>query len=213
MRTTSMASGVVTRSPPRNSDSMPRRSSMELICGPPPCTTTGWIPTWCRKTMSSAKARRRSSLTMALPPYLTTMVVPAKCWIHGSASMSASALRCAVSQASPESVSKGRAEGPAGVPAVVSVFMVVLAGVGGVLVHVVVREVVGPEGGLRGSGVEVDLHEHVAAGEVDQGPVLADAPGAADLHAVDGNVQPVGLEGGAGGAHGGEHAAPVGVLA
>ena len=44
IRTTSIASGVVTRSPPRNSDSMPSRSSMLEICGPPPCTTTGLKP-------------------------------------------------------------------------------------------------------------------------------------------------------------------------
>ena len=39
-----IASGVVTRSPARNSDSMCSRSSIELICGPPPCTTTGCTP-------------------------------------------------------------------------------------------------------------------------------------------------------------------------
>ena len=36
MRTTSMASGVVTRSPPRNSEAIPSRSSIVEICGPPP---------------------------------------------------------------------------------------------------------------------------------------------------------------------------------
>ena len=44
MRTTSMASGVVTRSPAVNEDSTPSRSSIALICGPPPCTTTGRSP-------------------------------------------------------------------------------------------------------------------------------------------------------------------------
>ena len=44
MRTTSIASGVVTRRPPLNSDSMPSRPSMSVICGPPPCTTTGLRP-------------------------------------------------------------------------------------------------------------------------------------------------------------------------
>ena len=44
IRTTSMASGVVTRSPARNVLSMPSRSSWALICGPPPCTTTGRSP-------------------------------------------------------------------------------------------------------------------------------------------------------------------------
>ena len=42
--TTSMASGVVTRSPALNADSIPSRSSCAVICGPPPCTTTGRSP-------------------------------------------------------------------------------------------------------------------------------------------------------------------------
>ena len=45
IRTTSIASGVVTRRPPRNSLSMPSRPSIAEICGPPPCTTTGLRPT------------------------------------------------------------------------------------------------------------------------------------------------------------------------
>ena len=77
MRITLTASSEVTRSPSRNSEWMPRACSMALICGPPPWTTTGRIPTWRRKTMSSANARRSWSSTMALPPYLKTMVEPA----------------------------------------------------------------------------------------------------------------------------------------
>ena len=76
MRTTSMTSGVVTRRPPRNSELMPSLLSIALICGPPPWTTTGRTPTWWRKRMSWAKARLRSSFTMAFPPYLMTMVAP-----------------------------------------------------------------------------------------------------------------------------------------
>ena len=44
IRTTSMASGVVTRSPAVNADSTPSRSSCSVICGPPPWTTTGRSP-------------------------------------------------------------------------------------------------------------------------------------------------------------------------
>ena len=55
MRTTSMASGVVTRRPPLNSDLMPNALSMCEICGPPPWTTTGCRPTCRKNTMSSAK--------------------------------------------------------------------------------------------------------------------------------------------------------------
>ena len=72
MRTTSMVSGVVTRNPPRNSPGSPSRFSMAVICGPPPCTTTGWMPASRRNTMSWANARFSSSSIMALPPYLTT---------------------------------------------------------------------------------------------------------------------------------------------
>ena len=59
MRTTSIDCSVVTRRPPRNSLGMPSRVSIEEICGPPPCTTTGKMPQVRRKTMSSAKARRQ----------------------------------------------------------------------------------------------------------------------------------------------------------
>ena len=45
------------------------------ICGPPPCTTTGRMPTARISTMSSAKRRQRASASvMALPPYFTTTV-------------------------------------------------------------------------------------------------------------------------------------------
>ena len=44
IRTISMVSGVVTRSPAVNVDSTPSRSSCSVICGPPPCTTTGRSP-------------------------------------------------------------------------------------------------------------------------------------------------------------------------
>jgi hypothetical protein len=76
MRTTSMVSGVVTRSPASKRVSRPRRSSMALICGPPPCTTTGRRPVRRSSTMSWAKARCRSASTMALPPNLTTTTAP-----------------------------------------------------------------------------------------------------------------------------------------
>src|SRR5215217_3081031 len=171
IRTTSMASGVVTRRPPLNSDSMPSRPSIELICGPPPWTTTGWMPTWWRNTMSSAKARRRSSLTMALPPYLITMMVPANRWIHGRASTKVAALSWASDML---------------VVSRVWVFMLslsatvfpgarLLAGVGAVLVHVVVGKVVRPDGGLGVAGLQVDLHQHFARLQVHEGPVVADA--------------------------------------
>jgi hypothetical protein len=92
IRTTSIASGVVTRRPPWNSEGMPSRRSIALICGPPPCTTTGRTPHWRRKTTSSTKACLSSSLVIALPPYLMTIVFPAYFSSHGSASMRVPAL-------------------------------------------------------------------------------------------------------------------------
>ena len=53
----------------------------------------------------------------------------------------------------------------------------------------------------------------LAVAHVDQVAVLADAAVLADPDAVDGDVEPVGLEGGVGGADRGQHPAPVGVLA
>ena len=76
IRTTSIASGVVTRRPPRNSDSMPSLSSMLEIWGPPPWTTTGLKPAKRRNAMSSANACLRVSSVIALPPYFTTTVLP-----------------------------------------------------------------------------------------------------------------------------------------
>ena len=82
-----MASGLVTRRPPRNSEVMPSRFNIEEICGPPPCTTTGWTPQRFMNTMSWAKARFRSSSIMALPPYLITTILPAYVSSQGSASV------------------------------------------------------------------------------------------------------------------------------
>ena len=88
----SIASGVVTRSPPRNSLSMPSRVSIDPICGPPPWTTTGRMPAYRRKATSWAKACLRVSSVIALPPYLTTTIEPWNCSSHGRASMRVAAL-------------------------------------------------------------------------------------------------------------------------
>ena len=79
--TTSMVSSVVTRIPSINFDSIFNRSSKSPICGPPPCTTIGRIPTACIKTISLANEALRSSSVIAFPPYLTTIVRPANFWM------------------------------------------------------------------------------------------------------------------------------------
>ena len=55
---------------------------------------------------------------------------------------------------------------------------------------VVVGEVVGPDRDLLGPGVEVYLDPDLPALKVDERAVLSDTAVAADLHAVDGDVEP-----------------------
>ncbi len=76
--TTSMVCASVTRIPSMKWLSMDRRLSRSPICGPPPCTTTGLMPTAFIRTMSRANPAFSSSLSMALPPYFTTRVLPTK---------------------------------------------------------------------------------------------------------------------------------------
>ncbi|AFU00665.1 ion transporter [Nocardia brasiliensis ATCC 700358] len=97
IRTTSITSGVVTRKPPRNSPCRPSFFSIALICGPPPCTTTGCTPTVRRKAMSAAKACSSSASTMALPPNFTTTILSRNFCNQGSASASTCALSSAES--------------------------------------------------------------------------------------------------------------------
>ena len=56
MRAMSTVSASVTRSPSRNSGVLPRRPISAQICGPPPCTTTGRMPTRRISTMSWANS-------------------------------------------------------------------------------------------------------------------------------------------------------------
>src|SRR6266700_4602686 len=92
MRTTSMVSGVVTRSPAVNVLGTPSRSRWAEICGPPPCTTTGLSPAYRRNTTSWANPARSASSVIAWPPYLITTVLPWKRSSHGSASIRTAAL-------------------------------------------------------------------------------------------------------------------------
>jgi hypothetical protein len=48
------------------------------MSGPPPCTTTGFMPTYFRSTTSRANSSRSSASTIAAPPYLITTVFPWK---------------------------------------------------------------------------------------------------------------------------------------
>ena len=62
------------------------------IAFPPPCTTTGLIPTASMKTMSRSSPSTSSLSSIALPPTLIRIVFPRKACMYGSASTSTSAL-------------------------------------------------------------------------------------------------------------------------
>src|SRR5450759_1370364 len=89
-------------------------------------------------------------------------------------------------------------------------------GVGAVLVHVVVREVVGPHGGALVTGVQVDQHVHLPGGHVHQGTVLVRTAALAHLDPVDRDIELVRLERGPLDRHGpdgGDDPPPVRVVA
>ena len=75
--TTSIVWPSVTRKPSTVRVSMPSRFSIWAICGPPPCTTIGLMPTCFNRTTSRAKESPDMPSAMAWPPYLTTKVWPA----------------------------------------------------------------------------------------------------------------------------------------
>ena len=79
--TTSTAAAFVTRIPWTNLASSPAPASAAVIAFPPPCTSTGLIPTVSSKTTSRATPSRTSGSgeSIKLPPYLTTNVAPCHC--------------------------------------------------------------------------------------------------------------------------------------
>src|SRR6185369_1691572 len=72
--------------PPTKRGSLPSRFIRAPICGPPPWTMTGLIPTRRRRITSSANGSLRSARSIAAPPYLMTMVFPRNSRIYGRAS-------------------------------------------------------------------------------------------------------------------------------
>ena len=47
-----------------------------VMSGPPPCTTTGFMPTYLRSTTSRANSSLSRASVIAAPPYLITTVSP-----------------------------------------------------------------------------------------------------------------------------------------
>src|SRR2546428_4858731 len=125
--TISTVSSSVTRMPPTKRGSLPRRFIRAPICGPPPWTITGLIPTSRRRITSRANGSFRSARSIAAPPYLMTIVLPRNSRMYGRASSRISARRGSVKGAS-----RGRARPSQDVPR-----QVLVAGdVGEPLVHV-----------------------------------------------------------------------------
>ena len=89
--TISAVSSSVYLSPLINLLSLPTLLSISFISGPPPCTSTTFTPTSESKTMSFMTALLSSSLSIALPPYLTTIILSLYFCIYGSALTSVSA--------------------------------------------------------------------------------------------------------------------------
>src|SRR5215218_1117177 len=58
------------------------------MSGPPPWTTTGFIPTYLSRTTSRAKSSRSAGSSIAAPPYLMTTVRPWNSRMYGRASRS-----------------------------------------------------------------------------------------------------------------------------
>src|SRR5215510_4303977 len=95
--TISTVSSSVTRMPPTKRGSLPRRFINAPICGPPPCTITGLMPTRRSRMTSRANGCLRSACSIAAPPYLMTTVLPRNSRMYGSASIRISARRRASS--------------------------------------------------------------------------------------------------------------------
>ena len=60
---------------------MPIFFSRSPICGPPPWTITGFMPTSFSITTSRAKPAFSAGSVIALPPYLMMMVLSWKRWM------------------------------------------------------------------------------------------------------------------------------------
>src|SRR5204862_7641430 len=87
LATSTVASSDTLR-PPRNSTGRSRRSMYFVMSGPPPCTTTGFRPTYLSSTTSRANSSRSSASSIAAPPYLITTVLEWNSRMYGSASSS-----------------------------------------------------------------------------------------------------------------------------
>ena len=79
--------------------------------------------------------------------------------------------------------------------------------------HVVVREVIGPNGCFGGTRVQIDTDVHLAGGEINQIAWLVWFASLADLYAIERDINVVWVKRGVGRTYRREHATPVGVVA
>src|SRR5579864_1985000 len=194
--TTSIVSSSVTRRPSTNVDTLPRRSSMRVISGPPPCTSTASIPAPFSSTRSSAMVDRPAT-SRTLPPNLTTTVLPFQAFTY----------------LSPWAITP-----PAGTASLVATIGVRLIApsreVVGVFFDVLLRQVACPHRRFRPAEAEVHDDRDGVAGHVPRHFIedigIPGRPAALrHEHRPDPDRHPFGLDLGAAAAHRNEDAAPV----
>src|SRR6185312_9514702 len=69
--------------------SIPNAACTESSCGPPPCTSTVLMPTWCRMATCSIRARVDASSLNTAPPALMTNTLFLYMRMYGAALLSA----------------------------------------------------------------------------------------------------------------------------
>jgi hypothetical protein len=89
MAVTSIDFWSVTRRPSTMRVSIPNVACKLSSCGPPPCTSTVLIPTWCRIATCSINPRVEASSLNTAPPALMTKILFLYMRMYGAALLSA----------------------------------------------------------------------------------------------------------------------------
>src|SRR5690606_30026222 len=82
---TSSVASSVTRRPSTKRLESPSRSDSWVAWGPPPCTSTTRMPTWCRMPICSTSARVESADVNASPPAFSTNTLRLYIRMYGTA--------------------------------------------------------------------------------------------------------------------------------
>src|SRR5207302_9758186 len=133
--TTSIVSASVTRSPWTNFDSFPRRSRTRVISGPPPWTSTGWMPAPLRRTRSCTSVPPPLA-SSTLPPNLTPTVFPCQAFTYRRP--------CAITA-----------------PCSATAPVTISGKLPGIFLDILLREIAGPDGRFPAPHAEIHRHLHV----------------------------------------------------